>query len=373
MQPYLIYDQGLKQLKHSGLVERLQQAEKLYQYVSEDDIPSFVQDIYTHHQPLTQPAKDHLVRTNKIYADPQKHSWRVFRPEDTRLAPANKEQLVLAGWPVLNVLETEEYYAHERFGFSSAAQLLATASAYVQNNTATSDKRPRRWQAIYDNKHFETEITAIKDGDLAINRLDITPYTSYAPFGERIHLRPTRAADLQSVQASDSQEPGLLVSLLRYAKQVNLDTFLTKEADVKAFTEELAQTPAYLGNFGDAGMGLGDTKLDYIHYPYPIPTEEEEVHNLHTLTTQFRTFYELRTSPDEELIFIHNNKANRAETLRIPKNEAEDFMLGLIYQAKNGLGRTSQQQLVDILHYQFSEECKAQEKKTQEIIAKRKR
>ena len=200
MRRYLLYEQAHKQLKRSGLIPRLEEAEKLYQYVAEDEIPSFIHAIYDQHQPLTQAARDHLIRTNKIYADPHKHSWRVHKPTDTRIKPTNKDQLVLAGWPLLDVLSPEEFYDHKRFGFETPAALITTASAYIQNKTLT-DTRPRRWQATHEDKRYETEITGTPHGDLFIRRVDTTLYPAHAPFGTRVDMRPLRAEDQQLVQA----------------------------------------------------------------------------------------------------------------------------------------------------------------------------
>ena len=363
MQRYVLYEQAHTQLKKSGILERLDEAEKVYEHVFESNVPSYVQGIYNQHKPLTRAAREHFTRINKIYADPDKHAWRVHKPKDTHITPTSKDQLVLAGWPLKNVLSNEAFYNHKRFGFENHAAFIATASAYIQNKTI-KDHRPRRWKATNGSRLYETEVTGTTHGDLRINRTDITAYPAHLPLGIKAHLRPLRNEDRQIVQAYHSQEPHLLVSLLRYAQQTSLDTFLTREDDVATFTKELQEAPARIGNFADAGSGLGDTLLDYLRYPYPIPLLGEDLHNTHTLITEFDTSYELRIGPNEELAFIHQNKQKASEErLRIPKQEIEDFMLGLVYQAKTGLGRTTQKQLLDVLKYQFSEELAEQVKR----------
>ena len=67
-------------------------------------------------------------------------------------------------------------------------------------------------------------------------------------------------------------------------------------------------------------------------------------------------------------MFAHADQDDNMQArMTVFKQKFDDFIKGLVLQAKNGLGRTSQRQILQTLEYQFSTELEQRCKEWEEF------
>ncbi len=274
----------------------------------------------------------------------------------------------LTGYFASHILTPSEFWKPEKFGFETLGDLWGSLGVLLREmSTSYMDKNVPKWKRTYEGKTFLTEVTGSEHGDFRLFRTDIADYKTKNPLGEEVFYRPILREDQESVSAYHSVEPTLLAAVLKWARQEKIS--ITAFDSPKQFLKMFEGAGKFLGNFGDAGdWGIGGARGCFIGGGYPLARLDENSRQIDratidVLSTTSKGFYQIAVDCKGDLVFSYvedyNNGgkgAKRSISLRIPKQEANELVLGLFEQARNGLGRTSFRQLEEMLEFTQTEQ-----------------
>jgi len=275
----------------------------------------------------------------------------------------------LTGYFASHILTPTEFWNPEKFGFETPGDLWGSLGVLLREmSTSYMDKNVPKWRSTYDGKTFLTEVTGSENGDFRLFRTDITDYKTKNPLREQVSYRPFLREDQEAVSAYHSVEPTLLAGILKWARQEKIP--ITAFDSPKQFLKLFEGAGKFLGNFGDAGDwgGIGGARSRFIGGGYPLARLDENSRQINrsaidSLGTTSEGFYQIAVDHKGDLVFSYvadykdgGEGAKRNVSLRIPKQEANELVLGLFEQARNGLGRTSFRQLEEMLEFTQTEQ-----------------
>ena len=368
---FIIYPEAEERLKSSGLAERTEKCLK------SDRVPDL--NSYTFPDHIQQDV-EYLKRTGyiKFLSDEEKRKlqeifnekkgyyWRTRRGRRVikeRTEPS--DILLLLGYPASFILSSQEMENPESFGFSSSIELNGVIGAFMveMSHTNLLEEQGLKWQTQTKNgRILVNEIAGNMHYDLQINQRDITPYRTTDPLGNIVNYRPEFYLDKQIVMSHHNTEPELLVSLLKYAEQLGIESRLLKNN-----AQELVQWTLSLGQeIGFTAEHLSgsdyDPRMSFVFYDIPIPKLDSNFstreHTNYGLSSD-RGYYRIFIGPERELVFSLQDDINdprKPVTISFKSEEFGHVLKGLFYQAAKGLGRTSARELIGALEYKFSGE-----------------
>ncbi|MFW5871539.1 MAG: hypothetical protein ACOCUT_00385 [bacterium] len=373
---YLLYPKAFKKLKNSGIearVQKLKDSENGLPYIGghvyEDEVINSVQDLkergFYEHLPrdFAQKYKEIM---NGIFRKPEDFSWSVQRPNEKITEPCNLEDILLFSGDLASmILNPEEIWDYQKFGFSSPSDFVTTVGAYIlQQSRETLFREGYKWKTKrLDSSEIVTEITGDSNADLRVYQTDIAPYPTTDPFGNAIEMRPEMDADRQIIAANHSTEGTMLVAVMKYIEQQGIKAEYQKD-DAK----QLLHWGKSLGQCGGSCTehfgGFDQSPLLFFSgYDYPIPqlneNNETDQHTNFWLGTTGESGYGTYIANNGDLVFSHQGRdairnPQKSIAARYLPDDAEHLVKGLLFQAAKGLGRTSARQLLDILEYRHS-------------------
>ncbi len=386
MTTYLLYPEALEKIKQSGIaerVEKLKQSEEGLPYLGGSLLQSEIVDIVNelkeegYYNNLPKDFEEKYKTTmNGILRNPEDHFWTIKRTRDTIQEPCALEELsIFMGDIASLILSPEEIWDYKKFGFDSPSAFVTTVSTYIiqQSRGSSSYKDGYKWtRKRNDGSEIVTEITGDINADLRVLQTDIAPYPTTDPFGNAIEMRPETSADRHAIAAYHSTEGSLFVAVMKYIEQQNIQSEHLKDEGKQLITwgKELGQgggtCAEHLGGFDNHPM------LFFAGYDFPIPQlsklNETEKPTPFWIGTDFDGDYGAYIAHNGDLVFSFQNKNNAKEprkpiSARFLPEDADHLLKGLIYQSARGLGRTSANQLLDILKYRFSSEFEEDRKR----------
>ncbi len=373
---YIIYPGAVEKLENSGLRERIDvflKSEDHYYfgYIHYDEVPGMIKEMEQEGYFKTLPedlADSFKGNLQGLFQEPGKYKWEVDRLGIQTFEDADYVDVaLLGGFFASLILEPEEIWYYEKFGFNSINDLVGVVGALV-TNSRFSFNEGLKWETEWgDGRRFVNEIKGNMHYDLLIDQNDVTPYTTKDPFGDVVSFRPKFNEDISFVGAYHSTEGPLLASLLKYHDQFDLNSTLL-ENDAIELLEWLSTLGAQrIGATAEHLMGTGDFEIRnyFSYFVMPLPQPDKNFcTNERTWDGVFASVegsYTIYAGPNKELVFCYEGKENK--THKKPKvtfqaSEFDDVLKGLFYQAFRGLGRTSGSALVRALDLWNSEEFK---------------
>lgn len=372
---FIIYPEGMEKIRNAGLdarVEALKKSEDglpfLGGFVWEEDIKQSVQDLkergfYKH---LPADFADTYKKTlTALFKNPDKFNWATQRQATCGRDACELEDLVLFTGEIASlVLEPNELWDYQRFGFSSPTELVGVVSAYIDEQSRGEPlHKGYEWTGNRDGAKILTEITGDMNADLRISQKDITPYETTDPFGNRTTFRPIGKPDRTMVCAYHSTEPELVVAVLKYIDQQKIPSKILENnaAGLIAWAESLNQR---IGNCAEHIFGTTANEfLSFANYTTPIPIlnnrneTKEQSHDW--LTTISDGAYGVYITAEGYLALAYEERSNGRQPrkeiqVNFKPDDVDHVLKGLIYQSAAALGRTSARALIDLVAYRFS-------------------
>ncbi|MFP4400896.1 MAG: hypothetical protein ACLFPQ_03375 [Candidatus Woesearchaeota archaeon] len=378
-------------LKQSGLEDRINNLDSYdvsnYMIFSEKDYHNIIEllenDGYFENLPRSVLAdyNEKISEFIETKLDPEKQSprWTLLSDEKEdpndlfydkiseiiRTENADSDDFdILSGFVSSEVLEPEDFARFQEYGFENIFDMFGVVGTYLYESQKMHFREGQYWISDVGKSTFRTVIFGSHDGDFRLERRDITPYKTLDPMGNIVNYRPCLDSDTSLIAGSHSVEPFFLVSLLKYADQVNIDSELLKKYSIKSYINEISKKGMFAGPFADFGDGLS-IEWHFINYDVPIPLidendfcDERTVDGFNLYASQ--DFYGLYVDEDENLVFAYEKEHIPEKNIvaRIPKTEFDDMLKSLLVQTQQGLGRTSLKQMYDVVDFMFSNRFK---------------
>ena len=375
---YLVYPEARKRLQDSGLIERINREARKSNYPSFlgmyrlDDLRWEIGNLRErkYFEPKNPKYVEFAKRSNPLLKNPDKYKWQLGKMGLNATENVEIDDFrLLTGYLASIILTPKEFWIPEKFGFPSVFDMFGSIGAFMarkSNERSDEHYSGHRWVSHpIDGAQFITEVTGSNHGDLRIFRTDETPYPTTDPLGNKVSYRPKLSMDSQFVSGYHSTEPHLLASVLKFLEQqeLNRDFF---EQGGKKILEKISNLRQHVGNFADFGDGsIGGARMAFAHYGIPIPTLDKNNQTSkwtfdRVCTTEQGT-YGLYISHSGDLVFSYENgpqNPKKGLNMVLPRNEVYNLIEGLFIQSSKGRGRTSMQQLSDVLNFRFSEQFK---------------
>ncbi|MDD2482936.1 MAG: hypothetical protein PHE32_03160 [Candidatus Shapirobacteria bacterium] len=383
---YLLYPNAVEKIESSGIrdrVDKLDKSEDGLPYIGgcryKDGVINSVKDLkqrgFYKHFPK-EFAQKYQSTLNKILRNPQGSYWLIRKPSGTFNEKCALEDMDLfTGDTASMILTPEELWDYSKFNFSSPSELATTVGAYI---TQRSKECPSDYRNGYqwiskrvDGSEVKNQITGSEHYDLRIYQTDITPYPTTDPFDNEIEMRPVLDSDNNFIDPYHSTEGSLLVAVMKYVEQTGIKT---------QYQEDKAKSLIKWGHsLGQGGGGctehLGgfdhDPRQFFWGYEYSIPvldnSDETEKHTPFSLGIDGEAEYGVYIAHNGDFILSYENygkseKPHKTINIRFRPEDAEHLIKGLIFQSAKGLGRTSANQLFEILKYRYSSKFEKDQK-----------
>ena len=376
METYQVYPNGLRKLDQAGITTRIEalRSEELQRYrmpaVSLDDIRRVVGRME---------GEGHLRNLEKHERNAYKQLlYRAARGEDfywttNRKGGKQKERAVaedfylLSGVRNLAVLQDNEIFDYKKFNFDSLFEFTGTVGSALEMVSKTNGwKYGLPWNTERDNKRtISSIVTSDGAGEMRIFQRDITPYETTDPFGKRVYYRRLGIADKKTVEASQSTESYLLISILKYVEQLGLKPDILENG---AMT-----TNQYITNIGAMEMIKHQKKATrdkestgtlFRAWEVPLPMVSRgkvgDSKFAHFIPSTLGGGYNLCISENNELVIGRKirKEIDVENSVTFLPEDTNNLIKSLLYQAARGLGKTTERQLLDIIEYRYSTEMK---------------
>ncbi|MFW6311358.1 MAG: hypothetical protein ACOC1K_03890 [Nanoarchaeota archaeon] len=381
---YLLYPEGLEKIKQSGIEERVQKLKDseeglpyIGRHVSFFEIEDIISDLKEqgYYKNISEDfSKTYKTIMNDMFKDFDKHKWIVNRPEGAISEKIQIEDFLLFSGDLASiVLKPEELWSYKDFGFDSSTNFILTAGLYVlKESQGHSLREGYMWTTKKsDGSQIVTEITGDFNADLRIFQKDVAPYITLDPFGNQVSLRPELDADRHILAAYHSTEGHMLVAVMKYIEQQNINANYKKDN-----AKELIDWGRSLGQSGGScteyfGGFYTHPMMFFPSFSFPIPRlnekNETDKYSPFYISCESEGHYSTYISHKDELVFSYekfggkNQPRKKISAIFLPE-DAEHLVKGLIYQSAKGLGRTSARQLFNILEYRYSEQFEKDQK-----------
>tara|TARA_Y100000310_G_C20697063_1_gene826438 strand:- start:846 stop:1295 length:450 start_codon:yes stop_codon:yes gene_type:complete len=135
-------------------------------------------------------AREYL-RVEDLVQHPENYQWTI----DGEKVPVTEEDiLIFQGYGVAELLNPENFWDPELFGFTSIFEFWGRLTAQiVQMQRERIAYRSYKWltkQHDEKDRIFQSQVTGDNNVDLEIDQDDVTEYETKDPFGNTIHYRP---------------------------------------------------------------------------------------------------------------------------------------------------------------------------------------
>ncbi len=373
---YRAYPHALRKLDESGLTARIEKAlhgstVKPLRFVSMDDVERTVNSMEGEGLLGTMKKEDRdRFRAELSGAIRKKDScWTVERAgggfEERAVA---HDFLLLTGYRNLAVLQKEELFDYNKFGFSSVSEFTGTVGAAIEMGLANNgNNKGLAWSTVRnDGRDISSDITGDTYGDLRIFQYDVTPYQTQDPIGNTVYYRRLGSRDKMAVEAYHNTEGQLLVSVLKYVNQENIKPQILEfgARGAMLFISTLERRDKVYMNENLFGFKRASVDMLFSAWNMQIPklnamgmpsTEKPG----HYINAQYGEGYVVYLSHEGDMVIAMREKrkpVNVEEAVTFAPEEIDSVINGIFYQAVRGLGRTTERELVEILDYRFSPE-----------------
>lgn len=373
---YTIYPEAKEKLDSAGISARIKEAREDHSIgiggcIMQSEIRGLVGDMKERGFFKTFPQDklaDFKAKANSLFATPERYKWLVHKYDKVyEDSLENEDILSLVGYDASHVLTPNEIWDFERFGFKNLTDFLGSVSALISNEIHNSTyKKGLAWQTkTLDNRILANEVTGDHNFDLRAFQRDITPYKTIDPFGNEVSFRPEIESDLGGLMAYHSTEAVLLTIILRYVDQIGLKPESLKDG-AKAIRE-------WSATLGQHGMGCTEhfggfdreSAMFFTGWGFPFRRLNDNGtttgSSIDGIVTEGRGAYLAYLDKNNNLVFTFEpekkspNRPKKVNAIYHPE-DIDPFIKGLLYQSAKGFGRTSCQQLRNILEYRFSDQ-----------------
>lgn len=373
---YIVYSKALKNLEKYNLIKKIDRCMEsengingLYGAVWKDDLVSFANTLKEEGYFDIEKAKEFKKQLQGFFEEPKNKFWNIKRNSKNKKEEGNLEDILLMmGWFSSCVLSPKEMWDYEKFGFSSVADLNGCIGALMKIKSYRSSKREYTWETnLPDGRIFKNNITGSEHLDLRINQDDITQYETSDPLGNDVNYRPLFRADKRGVNGYHSVEGDLLISILKYIEQNNIQSELLKDNGKKFLSEIKNETQLKGPAEGFGGIHSSPMML-FGMFDVPIPKLDSDFsakkRSHYGVPTQSGSSYQIYVGPKKELIFSFGDslKVDKETCTSFIPEEADHLLRGLFHQCLKGLGRTPVYELINLLEYKYSDEFKKDKK-----------
>ena len=376
METYQVYPNGLRKLDRTGITARIEalRSDELQRYripaVSLDDIRRAVGRME---------GEGRLRNLEKHERNEYKQLlYRAAREEDfywttNRKGGKQKERAAAADFYLLSgvrnlaVLQDNEIFDYKKFNFESLFEFTGTVGSALEMVSKTNGwQYGLPWNTERDNKRtISSIVTSDGAGEMRIFQRDITPYETTDPFGKRVYYRRLGIADKKTVEASQSTESYLLISILKYVEQLGLKPDILENG---AMT-----TNQYITNIGametikhhkKATNDEESIRTLFRAWEVPLPRvsggKVEDSKFAHFIPSTLGGGYNLCISENNELVIGRKirKEIDVENSVTFLPEDTNNLIKSLLYQAARGLGKTMERQLLDIIEYRYSTEMK---------------
>ncbi len=408
MNEFICYPEALDKLRHFGLEERVNG------YFNDPENDTFIslfhnsKEIEGHFKWLRSEGYfddvvlnargSYLNTIGNMLNDPQLFSWKVQKQEPTQYEKEILNQKLLfppTDFPKLGnfsdrkecgyedidlfsgslpslILNEDEFWDNQKFGFSTLNEFFGTLSAYIilkSREKCSEYNKPYSWISKRpDGSQITTEIGGDNHYDLRIRQTNLASYPTKDPFGQRVHYRPILSSDVNVMCGYHTTEQSLLLILLKYRDQQQIETsfFSDQARELIQWGESLNQrgggTTEHITNTSRTENDfLFRNQSLYLSYDFPIPSVDSNIYNNWNISTVGGGIYKPYISEDKNLVFFYKskNENEKYKTISFIPEDVEEAIKALIHQCAMGLGRTSSQELLSSLKYRFSSHFKS--------------
>lgn len=394
---YLVYPKAMELFDSSGIlakVKALYREDKLplVGYVDAMDVKRSLEGMKEekYFDTLQESERKQLLKQlNEAFAEIQRreefvreYTWKIHRGDNIITKKIELEDLlVLGGFYSSFVFEPDKIWNFEKHGFSNLGDFIGSLGALVHEESHTNfGKKGLVWEARHPNgRVYQNEISGDTHGDLRVYQRDVTPDLTVDPFGNEVSFRQVLEEDARGAYAYHSTERSFLVAVLKYIHHLKLPSEMMEEGG-KPLLELISTQGAHLGAFADAGHygGIDGPRTYLLSFALPLGKIDENglakratpVDSLTCVGSQGAYCgYGFYVGPENELIITSEPGGKSKTEKRIAAvyqpSEVDDLLKGIFYQTAQGLGRTSVQEMVDIITYMSTDQMKQDYEETQ--------
>jgi len=164
---------------------------------------------------------------NSIIKQQVDQYWLINRNWTQNSIVSTLDDLLIFSWIYpAEIMNPDELWNNEKFGFSSVTDLISSVSVYMMNILHSHEVEWRDWLIQKGGNTYRTVISWDLNWDFCLFRDNITPYVTINPFWDRSSLRPESQDDKLWVFWYHSMEKPFLVSILRWIDQCNVKSQL---------------------------------------------------------------------------------------------------------------------------------------------------
>ena len=392
---YLVYPGAERKLQKAGIVSRIEKAFKKDDYpnvhhgmMMSRDISGIAKEMkaggFFKSMPDAQ-KKSFQTQLNELFKEKDTREWNVIKNDGAHKENVEYEDiLLLMGFYSSMVLPKRELFAYGKHGFPSMFAFTGAVGARVwtYDEGRSQFRDGYKWTTTNpDGTVRVNEITGDGNCDLRIFQKDMTPYDTYDPLGNLVEYRPLMRSDNRVIGGYHSTEGGLLVSVLKYVKQLNVRSEILKDRnsvlEFLAWAKSLGQGG---GTCAEHFGGFDSYPMNFLHsMDVPLPVldadrkTDEHTRDYVTTASHHKLAYGLYVGLDQDLVFmIENLEENKKEfAASFHSDESDHLIKGLFFQSARGLGRTSVLQLIQILDFYTSGEYEKEKARMDAEFAKR--
>lgn len=295
------------------------------------------------------------------------HEWGNLFGEKITSFEADITDMALCSGLLLPSIEDNEFEKQEisqfrKYGFFSELDMIMCLSAYRYRKILELKSDQYEW---INSRWIRNVITADVHGDTKIFQYDENlPENIISPFWNKVQFCPRKEIGSMS-QVHHSHEPAFFATFFRYAFEIGkLDEIMGISGE--KFITTSKKLHSYLWNFWDAGSS-NHWDFSEMLFRTSIPIwGSSKYRNVHThwFNTNYNdkenAYYAFQIS-EEWNLELYNAFTETINMIFYPE-DCENLLLWILHQCANGHGRTSKEQIVNLVHFYYSEEFKNQKK-----------
>lgn len=372
---YLVFPEALERLQSAGIVERIVTAKSkgeigaLEGHIGEDDVRQRVTILQQRgfYRSVPDDEREAFFRSaSAIFKERREHHWKIKRNDrEEREEVMLADMLLLFGDSAAQILRPEEFGHYKERGFDSFSAWIGAVGALVEKEGKTELREKKyEWKSkLPGERTIHNTIGGSLHGDLRIEQTEVTSYRTHDPLGNEVLYRPITRKDKKRLAAYHSTEATVLVAALDFIDQRKLDSEIVKDK-AKTIIREIQGGERTLGNWAQAfDRATGEMGIEFACYGFPfaeidqtgkitnpggysLAIENMEARYTACVTSQGNLGFYIKGRKDVERPHME---------IEFQASEIDHLIRGLVYQARNGLGRTNPDTIANILRHRFSE------------------
>lgn len=373
-QNYVIFPSLEEKIQSSWLLERYP-AFNNRPYHWNYNIEDLLHDILYGPYDMTNIVKNHVL--SLVWKDDL--LWRIqttfaserdlFWPRDTfKTQKSYLDDIALATWYMLPHSEDDEYYGETKefnkkelskwkeYWFSSVLEMIMSLSAYRSRNVLQLKKDQYEW---VNSKWIRNIISACIDWDPKFYQYDESnPIKVISPFWNQVWFSPRKSIGSMTL-VHHSHEPSFFATFFRYALELWILKDIMWENGEK-FLWQIENLPSALWNYWDAWCSNHMENSEML-FRTCIPIWWDVNHrNIHAhvfwpnYNGENNAYYEFKIWENKELE-LHNIFTWKIDMTFFPE-DCENLLKGISHQCAHWHGRTSKQQIIEMVKFYYSPE-----------------